>query len=103
MEVHSKKFAKPCITSRILDRSIPLLPKSNGPASLFFLVFVVGSITTHGKVAWRLKSGAELAVAVGVTREEQRAMLEYVNEMESLSDPRRVSRAAEIIGESVPH
>jgi hypothetical protein len=30
-------------------------------------------------------------------------MLEYVSEMESLSDPRRVSRAAEIIGESVPH
>ena len=40
----------------------------------------------HGKVAWRVK-GAELAVAAGVTREEHRAMLEYVNDMESVTRP----------------
>jgi hypothetical protein len=38
----------------------------------------------HGKIAWRVKSGAELAVAAEITREEHRAMLEYVNEMESV-------------------
>jgi hypothetical protein len=37
----------------------------------------------HGKVAWGVKSGP-LAVVPGVTREEHRAMLEYLNEMESL-------------------
>ena len=40
----------------------------------------------HGKVAWRVKSGA-LAVVDGVTREEHRAMLEYANEMESVAMP----------------
>jgi hypothetical protein len=38
----------------------------------------------HGKVAWRVKSGA-LAIAEGVTRDEHRAMLEYANDMESLT------------------
>jgi hypothetical protein len=37
----------------------------------------------HGKIAWRLKPDAELAVVAGVTRDEHRTMLEYVNEMES--------------------
>jgi hypothetical protein len=41
----------------------------------------------HGKIAWRVKSGAELAVAAEITREEHRAMLEYVNEMESVVRP----------------
>ena len=41
----------------------------------------------HGKIAWRLKSGADLAVAPEVTREEHRAMLEYVNDMESVTRP----------------
>jgi hypothetical protein len=41
----------------------------------------------HRKIAWRAKSGAEFAVVVGVTREEHRAMLEYVNEMESVLSP----------------
>ena len=41
----------------------------------------------HGRVAWRVKIGAELAVAAGVTREEHRAMLEYMNEIELLAQP----------------
>src|SRR5450759_5456865 len=41
----------------------------------------------HGKIAWRVKSDAELTVAAGVTRQEHRAMLEYVNEMESVMTP----------------
>ena len=40
----------------------------------------------HGKVAWRVKSGA-LTVVPGVTREEHRAMLEYVDEMEAIMRP----------------
>jgi hypothetical protein len=40
----------------------------------------------HGKVAWRVKSGA-LSVVPGVTREEHRAMIQYVNEMEAVCDP----------------
>jgi hypothetical protein len=39
----------------------------------------------HRKVAWRVKSGDELVIAVGVTREEHRAKLEYVSEMELVS------------------
>jgi hypothetical protein len=38
----------------------------------------------HGKVAWRVKAGDELAIAEGVTREEHLAMLEYLNEIELL-------------------
>jgi hypothetical protein len=40
----------------------------------------------HGKVAWRVKSGA-LVVLPGVTREEHRAMLEYIDEMEAIIRP----------------
>ena len=38
----------------------------------------------HGKVAWRVKSGA-LSVVPGVTREEHRAMVEYMSEMEAIT------------------
>jgi hypothetical protein len=41
----------------------------------------------HSKVAWRVKLGGELAVEAGVTREEYRAMLEYVNDMEAVMRP----------------
>jgi hypothetical protein len=46
----------------------------------------------HGKVAWRVKSGA-LAVAPEVTRDEYHAMAEYITEMESVMRPTK-SRAA---------
>jgi hypothetical protein len=38
----------------------------------------------HGKVAWRVKSSGELAVAPEITRDEYHAMVEYTNEMELL-------------------
>jgi hypothetical protein len=41
----------------------------------------------HGKVAWRVKSGGELAVAADVTRDQRRAMLEYVSEMAAVMQP----------------
>ena len=49
----------------------------------------------HGKVAWRVKSGA-LSVVPGVMREEHRAMMEYVDEMEAIMRPdkSRDSRAS---------
>ena len=40
----------------------------------------------HGKVAWRPKQSG-LVVTAEVTREEHRAMLEYVREMEALTAP----------------
>jgi hypothetical protein len=36
----------------------------------------------HGKVAWRLKAGGELAIAPEVTRPEYRAMIEYTNDID---------------------
>ena len=40
----------------------------------------------HRQTAWRVKSGA-LSVLAGVTREEHRAMMEYVDEMEAIMRP----------------
>jgi hypothetical protein len=71
--------------------SIPVQPQSACPNC--WRAWLVGPRSAigycwHGKVAWRVKSGA-LAVAVEVTRDEYRAMLQYVSELEAVMRPRR--------------
>jgi hypothetical protein len=48
-----------------------------------------------------MKSGADLAVAAGVTREEHRAMLEYMNDMESVTRPTKSRDACAVSAEQL--
>jgi hypothetical protein len=59
------------------------MPELLGSLVQYYTAHHTRLLLAHGKVAWRMKSGA-LVVAPGVTREEHRAMLEYISDMESL-------------------
>jgi hypothetical protein len=77
------------VTSMTEIVSIPVQPQAACPNC--WRAWLVGPRSAigycwHGKMAWRVKAGGVLAVEAGVTREEYRAMLEYVNEMQLVAE-----------------